>query len=459
MPLHLNNMTDELAPLMQGKQETLRFNGPMSRSEFAELVKAIPDLPSLKLLHLQQAYLQSSDVKALSSALSTRTDLQELGLHKSPITDEDAILLADALKPHKDFRALQISYCELQDEGMNALVDVIARSPNFRSLTASGNKWNQSTHDKLAVALSDKSDLATLSLWRDEKPPLDEHILEKSLLQNPHPNLVTTTGIHSHAIGALTSRNLAARVDAGRFLDALNASGDSYAKRVNLQVLEPVVSSSRGISHTIGFNVVKDFDIVDAIFKTQTRRTALIDFSRNEGKLAAFDDFLKQMPKLEAGIKPSIDALFKEDAQGFSPLENPITWQNHPNLLTELAQENGLSTANRQRTTSRGTHLLDAALSYLPTESVIDQIVPVGLRIGREELLTGEGKPTKLLDIIFSKGETTQLFTLSNWAGKSKNEVKSLVMALPEDMKPTVPPLLGLFQQLDAARPSTSRGR
>lgn len=455
MPLHLKNLSDELKPLKEGKQAILRYNGPLSHSELNELLEAIPTLPSLKVLSLEQASLQQEDVKKLADALSQRDDLQELAISKTPLSDEGAVALSDALKKHKDLRSLQLSYCDLTEKGMDAFVDTISGAPHFRGLYASGNEWSQSNSDKLAVAISDKTELSALSLGSGAAAGLDEYALERSLLNNPHPNLITTTGIESAAVDALTSRNLHARVEAGKFVAELAKSGEDYAKNVNPKSRTAILDGERQIVDWLE----KDIDITDAIFKTQTRRAAIRDFSRSDSTLQPFDALLESMPSLPADQKITLDALFKEDAQGIAPLDNPLTWQHHPDLLKTLAQNGELSSESRKRETSRGTHLLEAALSYLPTKSVIEQIQPLGLKIGRSELLTEDNKPTKTLDIIFSKGEVAQLFDFKNWVGQSKNTLQAFTADLPNEMRPSIPSLMRLSQQLDATRPGTQRGR
>ncbi|MBM3616954.1 MAG: hypothetical protein FJX23_00225 [Alphaproteobacteria bacterium] len=457
MPLHLRSMAEELAPLKDGKSDQLRFNEAMHRHEFSELVDAIPTLPSLKHFGMQQADLQEADYRRLADALATRNDLEEIELHKSLMTDDAAVAISNALKNHPNLNKINISYCDLNAKGLEAFTDVIADSPQFRHLAASSNHWNQETLDKLALSLRDKPALAALSLGQRTHAPLDETALEQSLLQHPHPNLVTVTGVSSTAIDALVDRNLAARTKVQYFLKGLREGQQDYATLSRPDVLTPNYDATGRLQ---GWDVAKNFNLFDALFLAQTRRDAIVDYQKNDAAFQPVERLLDMMPTIAKGEAVTPQSLFEEDAQDIAPLHNPRTWQNHPQLLQALAEQKALTPEILTQETRRGDTLLESALRNLPTSTVIDQLAPHGIKLGKQTLLDAEGKPNKVLDIIISKGEQAQLFTYENWVGSSPRELNAVVEALPKELSDNLPPLNGLHQILRAAQPSrTGIGR
>ncbi|MBM3616955.1 MAG: hypothetical protein FJX23_00230 [Alphaproteobacteria bacterium] len=409
--------------LREGKSDALHHSGLIDPITFYEIIESVKEAPKVEKLRFSASGFDKDDVEQLLEAVATRPELKELELSDAPFDRKGALQLVNALSNVKGLHVLRLNNCQMKDEAMQPLVEWIATQKNLRSIEIRGNEWHQSTHDRLAWAIRDNTSLVRMDI-RPQGERLDNHAFETALLHKPHPNffmsdiksgpIFNLIG-HNHRYMTLTETFIQNKVHGAKMDYA------AIAQRIKPESL---------------FNAESHRDVV------AYRQQNTPDYMR------AYDDFLEQMPKLPEDKPVSLAALMQPDAEGLTPLENPLVWKQHPKLLAELAAKGELTDAALKQETPKGTTLLEAAVAYRPLPETLQVMNKQGLHMRLHRLIDGSGQHTRLMETVMMKGETSALFAADNWKGASPKEPPQLRNALSDKAQLQVPPLNALIQQM-----------
>lgn len=425
-------LEQKLEEVAYGRLDSLQINGKhLFGEDLVRVAQVIRHAPHLRSLGINDG-LNEAGVNLIAEAVSHRSDIHDFGLTNIRISPGNAQNLAQGLAPNRQLKRLKFSWSVPESTVLDHLTSLVEDLPHLQQLLLSGGVWSQQSHDKLAAALADKKELVILELspTPDEKAKspqfLSDDAFEDALLGQPHPNLMRFGGNTSLPVQKVIHMNDQRRFETQKFIyQELNSNYDAMCNRITPQRI-------------VAF---------ETLYPALNQNGAFGNGVRDTYRL-----FLEQLPKLPEPPegKTLSDALFEADAHGFTPLDNPHTWRNRPNLLAQLAEETPLAQA-LQRRSPKGMSVLEAAFAYLPAGQVIGTLNQANVQVQQHELLAAGNKPTPLLDILIGKHEIGALFTQANWSGgKDSGQMMACIRDLPEETRPLLPSLSGLRLQLDA---------
>lgn len=419
----LTPIDDMLENLRDGKSESLHLNGLVDPITFYEILDSIREAPKVEKLRFAASGFDKDDVAQLLEVTALHPELKELELSDAPIDRKGAVQLVNALSSVKNLRSLKLANCKMDDDAMQPIVEWVAKQEGLRSLELRGNDWSQSTHDRLAWAVRNNTSLTRLDL-RPESERKDNHAFETALLHKPHPNFFMSD-VKSGPLFKLMGHNHRYMTHTENFIQNKVHGPDrdyaTVAARVKPEYL---------------FNAEAHRDVVE--YRQQNRPEYM----------NAYDAFLAQMPRLPEGAAVSLDALLKPDSEGLTPLENPLVWKQHPDLLGKLAAAGELTESTLKRETPRGTSVLEAAFAYRPATETLAALNDKNIRVNQSKLIGEEGEPLKLAELLTMKGEIAALFTSDNWKGADVDAPAKLREAFGKHAQLQTPSLHGLTQQL-----------
>lgn len=162
-----------------------------------------------------------------------------------------------------------------------------------------------------------------------------------------------------------------------------------------------------------------------------TRSEAL----RNLNEL--FLNLPKSDPQLPADAY--IAALFQPDAQGFAPLDNPYLWRDGATAMQELSAV-PLKQRFLNRQTDKGSTVLESLAFITPMDELLPFLSGRGIRLGKQDLLHADGKPTHLFELIEQKKNGLETLMKGRyWLGRG-SEMRQLYDALPAHNQSRISP-------------------
>lgn len=434
MSLHFPTVKEILEAVRSGESDTIKITAGLNRWELQELIGEIPTLPKLRKLDLWNASLDGYMVGILADAISQRTDIEELNFNKVPLEEAGVRRLAKAMLPNKGMKKLYFSFCDLEEKEIAPLLESVEKLKGLEGLHLNGNEWSQAMHDRIGDTLAQHRNLAALGLMPSTQRPHpnhdDSHFAD-ALLGHPHPNLVTMNGLRAPQINGLLGRNIQLMQENKKTLGMMMSLYEDYA------------ATAKEVTP-------------EQLFHIEGQLAALRHSTSSPNTMIPYETFLRALPQLTKGEPLTLEGLYTRDAEGFTPLENPLTWREHPELLETIAQAGNLDKSDRR--TAKGTSLLQAAFEYLPAQDVLTTLNRHGMRIDKAMLLDSDDAPKPLLETLIRKGEVGACFTPENWRGGSMDELKALVRALPEETRQYLPSLHGVLYQLQIS-PQTAQPR
>lgn len=424
-------LSEILDAVREGRSAELEINvSSLNGEDLQNIARTVRSAPQLNKLVIGQGQINDAACGLLAEAISHRNDIQEFGFIGVPASGEGCAVIAEALAHNKDLKILRFPTCRLGSEAVTAFAGLIDKLDDFRELFLTQGTWDQASHDTLSNALIKHKNLITINTMGHVGYTLDDSILEQNLLAQPQQNLLSMYGTSSDVLKGKIKLNFERREKTHAFLRELQ---DKPEDRV-------VLSEHITPQHII--------DI-----EAQTPALASYTPARHEG-YDRFQFFYDTLPTLPEGQQPNIETLLTPDETGFTPLENPKTWQQYPDLLSTLAANHELKHENYIRQTPKGSTLLEMACAFRPVAEVTSALNASGVRIGKDALIHEDGSTTSLLHTIHSKGELRDLFSYDNWIGGERHEVDSTIQALPDNVRIAVPPLNRLKLALDRTQRS-----
>lgn len=166
----------------------------------------------------------------------------------------------------------------------------------------------------------------------------------------------------------------------------------------------------------------------DDIWLVNHRKTAAIPHGLKT-KLPHFVRLVERLPALPPALE--MDALLAGDANGYCPLDNPKLWEQHPNLLAELAENGQLKEETLARTSPKGANLLEYALGFAKDAGEVFQTLNQnGIYLGKD-VFVDDGQPTLALQTLLEKSQGAALLNNENWRGR-KPELQATLAAIPD---------------------------
>ena len=296
-------------------------------------------------LDIQAGIDFGDELKKLRDNDCEKINLSTPGFERHMLTREDYTKLAEALAENTSLKELLINNQKMDDAAMAALAPALAAHPALQSLTLGGNAFTEKGLEVLVDAIAGHQTLTELSL---NGTPMNSNGFRTCtrLLENP----------------AFASLAFGADITPNDFEDGLAAMSDAACatKSPNLVTLWPVRGNEA--KTLVERNETMATKIRDGLKKTpvadwpepllhaaELRRTAIRSVENGEFKrpIKALDSALDgltalaklsplaELPVIDAD-SPDLTALVKSDAKGYTPLDNPETWENFAKIAEKL---------------------------------------------------------------------------------------------------------------------------
>ena len=355
----------------------------------AELAANLPHAQKLQRLNLDHNAITEVGAIALAAGITPLTNLNRLHLDGNAIGDAGAIALAEALRG-KDMQTLSVQGCSIGPKGLAALAEVMAEQPNLLYFNATRNEWGRD--DDLSIV--------------------------EPFFKAGHTSLMTTITGHP----------------------ALQEMADE-----NKAIAKDLVAKVGG---SIG-------QIRQVYFDASHRMTALIGMARQS----------PNNPNIIAGITSHMDREFAghawnstwsaletisdpetlftaltENNSGNTPLSNPKVWEKFPEITEKLAAAGKpLTKAHLMRQFKSSPTYLELGTRGGYLSDIMDVIHAEGERLGYDELLDADNKPTAILQAAIDARDVGPLFRAENWVGATTRDLQKVYDVLPVTEKPQVP--------------------
>lgn len=396
--------------------------------------KAMPDIvsiahhsPALSTLYMQNNAITGEGLRVLADGLKNQPALLNFDIRSNPLGESAGEALAEiaALPPLRKITAMD---CNLGDAGIRPIAAVIAKSHTLEKVELGGNGVSLDGCRDYIKGLRQNRSLTSSGFLQGDDPTVNTY-LTKSYAQVRNPNLLDTFPVDQHIRPKLQQN------------------------KADVKGLPPHLAGElRDIPHV----TLKFIDArANAIFSLPGE--FLIPASRETRRetYIRYETFMRGLPKLPAKGESFVAELFKEDANGFTALDNPRVNRSGNALLDTLQEQHVELTQDLlTQTTRRGSSILEAAAAASEPERLVSTLNAKGIKLGVGELLASNGLPTETYHNIIEQDGGAALFTVDNWAGKSRTELMHVYKTLPKEQQQQV----GLHTLLQQLRPASQQG-
>lgn len=343
------------------------------------LAKALHHHPSLKQIYLPRNHISDEGAIAIAEMLTSNNTLVSIDLSRNEIANEGAAAIATALKNSTTLQELQLRNNNIGDAGAIAIADALTHNTSLRFLSLGTNLFENEGAFALARMLKDNRSLVRFllgyELSQEANDAFDENII------GYNKTLVTFLGAEGRAESYCNNNDEIARQRARQMAEVTTLTPADW-----LDIAERLA----GIEYR---GATEGLDIV-GIFKT----------------------FIATLPHVDVNASSAREAFMKPQGQ-YTALDNPDTWINFPEIITQL-------NAN-------------------------------GLYVRADALLNEDGSHSPLLERAFETGNVKALFSKPNWRGASPGELNRIIRTLSPEQKEQMGNLHSLMGALHKSAPSS----
>ena len=395
------------------------------------LLDALPELAVESLV--LDCKLSADKMHDLGKALVKAPNIRTLDLVRTPLGDEGMKILAQYL-PDTKVRVLRVNECEIGQDGITALAGVVAESTQMLAIETLENPGTNLIGEGFAATLEALIKNRSVSVWKFRNYPngnptrinaeVEEGYeeLEKRFAEEGSPNLIEF--LAPSLVGI-----------ANRQADKNKRVADTYLSQI---------SSGNFSAEALPLPLRK------AVFERGPIMVTRAKFPVGSNQIGGYIAFQKIMPVLAEGEAVTHETAFAAHAEhGLTPLDNPETWVNHPDLFSKLmAQAEDPIAQLHDTVTASGKDLQDYALTMIGAAEVIRQLNELGIMLHADLLLDAEGNPNELLRAALKQDAMAGIFQEENWMEGTQADLNALIRGLPDYAKDKIPNLHGLRAQI-----------
>lgn len=157
------------------------------------------------------------------------------------------------------------------------------------------------------------------------------------------------------------------------------------------------------------------------------------------GAMSLLSSALKK-PRVSALEDVSREELFYPSDEGYTALDNPLTWRHFDEVMAQLETNEGTS-LSKQELLALGGHAdnyLARAAHYYAGLPIIRYLDARGEPIVISDLVNAGGKATGMLEGLMEHDHVKVLFTPERWLKRSFKELQSFYSALPQEAQSQV---------------------
>lgn len=378
-----------------------------------EILDIVRNCPNLERLDLSHNGLTAKMMEELADTVTAHPTLSHIRLHENAIGKGAGEAFARMIRHADNLAILQLSNNELTAEDAAPIGQALANSRPLRQLMLGNNPLGEDGAQCIIQALHQNRGLTNIGLQLGtEMSDVEKRHMVHDIIATKHPTLTSISPFAPAGLSFIQSNREKATNVAGYLME------DSHTltlERIGeLQDYRPV------LEHVLMGHEYK---------KHNTDKATAIRI------LNRLMDSLPAIPE-----KPDIASLFAANETGFSPLENPSSWQKPEALFAALEKHKiPINWDLMARQTEHGHHFLEAAFNLAPLHPLMEQLNQRGIRLQAYELLGEKDQPNELLELAVKRGQVNALFHRDNWRGAERGELQRVMHALPKDVVERIP--------------------
>lgn len=411
--------------------------------ECEPLFAALAEKHSLRHLDLRGNWLGDRQAPAIAAIIESNPYIGHFSVADTGMTAKGAAIIAQALEGRDELYSVSLSTNALGDEGAKHLAKLLETCPALSELRAEDADIGDEGLLAITAALTDKTELTALHLGNNLCSQQANDALAAALLANGSPNFIET------GMPRPDARVTELCVSNRKLLDQAEGTLEELYRHVENRYGDVEVENEL------------DSLVAAEIALIRPRISALRHRGNVDEALEEVESMLEDMPVLPEDAPPTLEALTaKGKYGGWCPLDNPLTWEQMPEIATALAAA-GTPLTHELLAGKSGTgeSFLTVGLAYAP-DATIESLNLSGLRIGHAELIDSENRmPTRLCKYLTKQGAMGSVFAESNWPAETLPEMRATYNALPDDAKEQVGGFHALAATLAQKAQPQERGR
>ena len=417
---------EDLQKCIEGGNAYLAFrNRRFSVAEGELLLRTFQEAPSILTLTLENCWFDGDSTPILE-ALKTRQDIQELRitgckawkdedfktisnvvgcipalqkfiLRDNELPPETIAQFAADIKTHPNLDYVCFAGSRLTDETAAPLLEAVTANPKINGLDISFNGLTDASLPGILGFIQDRPQLLTLNMKLSKLSQEAYDEVEAAITSDPHPNFL-------HYEFTKTSNVLFS------FKGANDKAAQDLRNRIDKNVMTKIPQEDIWLARELA----PALDNIGVWVRRHYKKLTL------------------NYPVIEADQPITLDALFTPDEKGFTPIDNPSTWDAHPNLIEELGARGELTEETLKRETPQGHTLLQHIMGFTPlVRNAVAVLNEYGIQIQQDRLLDDEGTPSPLLEQLKGRRQVSGLFGVDNWEGKPAQHARAAMEVLP----------------------------
>lgn len=364
-----------------------------------------------------------------------------------PLTEKDIDNLVDIMTTSSHFTNFSINNHTMNDADMARLIEAASHNPSLDVLAFKRTEIGKESAKAIANVLRNHTGLAQCNLF----------------------NLTISDAASvefAHALG--TNRTLT------HFLwmnctfsdEAKNTLAEALTTSLNKNLLDvnPHSPEMRSLTKqneqnaialaTAAHEAFTDNRRLDSstLCKAYMRRQAFT-FPRINigGALDKLNQYVTTLPNIELDQLFTLETLTAPDANGYTPLDNPLVWEKFEAIAAKLAEAGTPITKEfLMQPNADGEPFMMAGILCEKTEAIIRAINANGEHLTPNDLFKDK-EPNALLTAMIEEDTVAPLFAVENWLGQ-KQRPNALYRALPEEGQSQVHNMHTLSSKLEKAR-------
>ena len=355
--------------------------------------------------------LTDDDMEILAGLLIENTSIRKLILNNNFIRDRGAARLAEVIEKNPRIKDISAHNCQIGTEGGIALANAFMVNKSVTDVHIGMNRMEEAAMLAMAEALKKNRTLTHFQMpgqkdpWGQREDPLRDYQCEvffKAISASPNKNLCSV----SHT--TMEGRNLC-----------------DETKNVVLALRD---------------KLVKDASLTLAdIYDINERKPALLTLATKETpkKLDEYDALVNSAPHIDPATVSAPEELFTPDDREFRALDNPKIMEHFPAICRSLREKGSPLTLEHLETRTRdGQSYFELLLGHAPIDSFLAGLNESGIRLHGKFMLEG-GAPSEAFQTLIDRRETFELFSECNWKGANPRELREVIRALPDELKPS----------------------
>lgn len=344
--------------------------------------------------------LTDADMLELADALKGNSSVTHIDVSQNSFSDEGVIALAEALEGNTSVTSLKVTITTFGDDGMEAVAAMLKNNSTIREVFVTGNQFGNKGAIALAGALESNDTINILGIANNNIDDIGALALSKVLGRKKNLVRLYSGNNPFSPLGQAALEKELMEGDTKNLIYINDSSNElSVFYSCNRGRAEQMLEKIENIETCTG----RDF------WDISVRMPAIRDIGQNkEAKI--FENWLSLVPQANLETLQSFNDLLIPEGSQYTPFDHPSTWQNFGQIVSALAEKGCFLTA--------------------------------------KDLIT-DGKPSDMLDMIMHTGNAEAVFSAKLWQTAPQGALKSVIKAMPDDMKSQIPNRHSLMASLE----------